>query len=309
MRIFMKVNNVNLERIRKISICTLLGSIFVFLIGIIFVNKNWWWFLLVILFLCLEILYLYRDEVNQPTKLRQIVHQTSGWAMLSISVFIFISAVFITAYWWFGLTIIFGLATLWISTRGNSITLESKTKRTMMISTLSPLALVISLFCVPSFVANSSKEPANSFDHDPVKIYVLYGGDIDDPTINREHIYAKSWANDANFVNDMHNVFWSNASINSARGNKEFGYRLDQFEPADEWKGDVARALLYMAITYQHREEFDKTKIDIDLMVQWSKMDSPSLEEIEWNHWIKENSIQKNSNQFIDNPWLSGFVV
>jgi hypothetical protein len=31
--------------------------------------------------------------------------------MLSISVFIFISAVFITAYWWFGLTIIFGLAT------------------------------------------------------------------------------------------------------------------------------------------------------------------------------------------------------
>jgi uncharacterized membrane protein len=75
----MKVNNVNLERIRKISICTLLGSIFVFLIGIIFVNKNWWWFLLVILFLCLEILYLYRDEVNQPTKLRQIVHQTSGW--------------------------------------------------------------------------------------------------------------------------------------------------------------------------------------------------------------------------------------
>jgi endonuclease I len=107
----------------------------------------------------------------------------------------------------------------------------------------------------------------------------------------------------------LHNVFWSNASINSARGNKEFGYRLDQFEPADEWKGDVARALLYMAITYQHREDFDKTKIDIDLMFQWSKMDSPSLEEIEWNHWIKENSIQKNSNQFIDNPWLSGFVV
>jgi hypothetical protein len=57
--------------------------------------------------------------------------------------------------------------------------------------------LLLVYFAFLRCVANSSKDPANSFDHDPVKIYVLYGGDIDDPTINREHIYAKSWANDA----------------------------------------------------------------------------------------------------------------
>lgn len=69
---------------------------------------------------------------------------------------------------------------------------------------------------------------------------------------------------------DFHNLYAANASGNSSRGNKNFGYAdiLDpsfsngsdwtfdryNFEPSDEDKGKVARSIFYMAIMYNDFE-------------------------------------------------------
>ena len=76
---------------------------------------------------------------------------------------------------------------------------------------------------------------------------------------------------------DFHNLFASNASANSSRGNKNYGnadksatsyqnrttqngkdgYSFDEklFEPADKDKGRLARAIFYMAMMYKNSEE------------------------------------------------------
>jgi endonuclease I len=64
-----------------------------------------------------------------------------------------------------------------------------------------------------------------------------------------------------------------------------------------------------MYVTYGDYEGFDKSKINVGLMKSWSKLDPVSDKERELNEWIKINSIQHNSNPFIDTPWLVGFVV
>lgn len=77
----------------------------------------------------------------------------------------------------------------------------------------------------------------------------------------------------------------------------ECGYRLSylQFEPPDHAKGNVARALVYMA--KRHDLPLPTTAA---LLKQWNDMDPPDEEEQRRNQAIQR--IQGNSNPFIDNP-------
>ena len=90
---------------------------------------------------------------------------------------------------------------------------------------------------------------------------------------NREHLWANSYGIDSTgpAYSDLHHLRAADATVNSTRGNKFFdrsdtnsaGYRnpgspeaslttadSDSWEPPDVVKGDIARALFYMAVRY-----------------------------------------------------------
>lgn len=75
---------------------------------------------------------------------------------------------------------------------------------------------------------------------------------------------------------DFHNLYAADASGNSSRGNKNFGYANEfdptfnneryyhwdknNFEPANEDKGKVARSIFYMYVMYNHDENLEGVK-------------------------------------------------
>jgi len=85
------------------------------------------------------------------------------------------------------------------------------------------------------------------------------------------------------------------------------GYSNDKyFMPTDEFKGDVARIVLYMYVTYKD-DGLRTNQIDIGLMKNWSKQDPVDTREKERNNQIK--AIYGYSNKFVDSPRLVRFVV
>src|SRR5690606_33836193 len=155
--------------------------------------------------------------------------------------------------------------------------------------------------------------PHNTYEVSQVRAihgtYVLYGYSTS-LIPNTEHVYARSWAivdnQELPFVNDLHNLYAADPVINTQRGNMMFGYEEGMCEPEDRWKGNIARVLLYMYVTYP--EVRNSGKIDVSLMKEWSKLDPVDEGERNRNRIIE--SIGNNtSNIFIDSPWLVNFVV
>ncbi|WP_299620747.1 endonuclease [uncultured Tenacibaculum sp.] len=149
---------------------------------------------------------------------------------------------------------------------------------------------------------------------------------------NREHVYANSLGNpdlDAAGTNgppyaDAHNLRPSDTQINSSRGNKRFatgsgnsGAVTDGWYPGDEWKGDVARIIMYMYLRYGDQckptqvgvGDSSATPDDmIDLFLQWNAEDPVSDIERQRNTFHENTSntyAQGNRNPFIDNPRLA----
>ena len=149
---------------------------------------------------------------------------------------------------------------------------------------------------------------------------------------NREHVFANSLGNpdlDAGGTNgppyaDAHNLRPSDTQINSSRGNKRFatgsgnsGSVTDGWYPGDEWKGDVARIVMYMYLRYgdQCKPTFvgvgdsSQTPDDmIDLFLQWNAEDPVSDVEKQRNPFHENTTntyAQGNRNPFIDNPRLA----
>ncbi|MEZ5536317.1 MAG: endonuclease [Thiolinea sp.] len=69
----------------------------------------------------------------------------------------------------------------------------------------------------------------------------------------------------------------------------------------DEWvipsqnRGDIARSLLYMLLTYEIDELYNR---HIDTLVHWAKIDSPSAWEVAYNNWVHQRLGIRNP--FID---------
>lgn len=100
------------------------------------------------------------------------------------------------------------------------------------------------------------------------------------------------------------------------------GYVGTVFEPANQYKGDFARAYFYMATAYEHYvNKWDISKPEnmmennrypvlkpwaVQLLLQWNKQDPVSIKETVRNDVVFIT--QKNRNPFIDHPELVEYI-
>ena len=157
---------------------------------------------------------------------------------------------------------------------------------------------------------------------------------------NREHSWPESWFNkDATARTDMHHIFATDGYVNNRRGNFPFGevqsaswtsqngsklgtcktsgYNGTVFEPIDEYKGDFARAIMYMSVRYYSEDSSwstsdmtDKSEIKpwaIAMLLRWNKQDPVSQKEIDRNNAIYRD-YQYNRNPFVDNPEYADMI-
>jgi len=138
---------------------------------------------------------------------------------------------------------------------------------------------------------------------------------------NREHAYPRSLGN-PNLGStgpgaDAHHIRPSDIQLNSQRSNRRYAAgsgnagvtAQGNFYPGDEWKGDVARMMLYMYIRYNNRCLPSNVGVGnavasdanmIDLFLEWNVEDPVSAFEDTRNGVLA--GIQGNRNPFIDNP-------
>jgi endonuclease I/chitodextrinase len=159
---------------------------------------------------------------------------------------------------------------------------------------------------------------------------------------NREHVYSKSLANPSFTTDqpgpgtDAHNLRPADRERNSTRNNFKFGEGTGNsgfssvtysgpsgpntaaWFPGDEWKGDVARMMMYMYLRYGAQclptgvgvgdNQFTPDDM-IDLFLQWNEKDPVSDLEKARNPYHEDTAnntyAQGNRNPFIDNPYLA----
>ncbi len=150
---------------------------------------------------------------------------------------------------------------------------------------------------------------------------------------NTEHTYAQSWFSSPETSikkADIHHLFPSNMVVNSSRGNLPLsvvtnhstanvyytytpwqsfrggtvgGYTV--FEPCNQSKGDIARALLYFNTRYY--DTLTQQNVDmIPTLVQWHNFDPPDATEIARNTAIY--NFQTNRNPYVDHPEFVGRI-
>jgi Endonuclease I len=158
-----------------------------------------------------------------------------------------------------------------------------------------------------------------------------YSGEGD--CYNREHLWAQSWSNnDGTNKTDLHHVYPTDGYVNNRRGNYAFGevsgaswtssngsklgnnkisgFNGTVFEPIDEYKGDVARALLYVSVRYYQEDNSwgssDMTNKSVikdwalNMLLRWHEEDPVDDKEISRNNAVY--NIQGNRNPFVDYP-------
>ncbi|MDB4048318.1 endonuclease [Polaribacter sp.] len=149
---------------------------------------------------------------------------------------------------------------------------------------------------------------------------------------NREHVYPQSLGTPDITTStipgqDAHSLRPVDKPTNSSRGNKRFaegsgnsGVSNDGWYPGDEWKGDVARMMMYMYVRYDDQclptnvgiGDSSLTQDDmIDLFLKWNVDDKVSDIEIARNEYHENTSnsaAQGNRNPFIDNPYLATII-
>lgn len=163
---------------------------------------------------------------------------------------------------------------------------------------------------------------------------------------NKEHVWAKShgdFGTTSPAGSDLHNLHPCNSNLNSTRGNMDFaeggdllsGYhgnnRRDTssqtFEPSDEFKGDTARTIFYMAVRYEGDKGTNKGEPDLELdspsssryrdfssgakgehgnfddLYKWATSGQDPVDSYEVNrNNIIYKDYQHNRNPFIDHP-------
>ena len=149
------------------------------------------------------------------------------------------------------------------------------------------------------------------------------GGGITD--WNREHTYAKSLGTPnlgtSGPGSDAHHLRPADTRFNSTRGSKKFttgsgnaGASGNGWYPGNEWKGDVARMMMYMYLRYGNRclptnvgigSSSSTPDAMISLFLDWNAQDPVSNFEKTRNTYHGNSSntyAQGNRNPFIDNP-------
>ena len=145
---------------------------------------------------------------------------------------------------------------------------------------------------------------------------------------NREHVYPKAKGTPNLGTSgpgaDAHHLRPSDKDFNSDRDSTKFtdgsgdaGDQNSGWYPGDEWKGDVARIMMYMYIRYGDQclptgvgfgSDAETPDAMIDLFLDWNVEDPVSDFERQRNtyHEDTDNShAQGNRNPFIDNAYLA----
>ncbi len=160
---------------------------------------------------------------------------------------------------------------------------------------------------------------------------------------NREHLVPQSSYNEAYPMrSDVHHVIPSDGYVNNRRGSFPFGivasatwtstngskvgssdvsgYSGTVFEPIDEFKGDIARALLYFATRYENTVDgytsfdmFNGTEDQvfhtwaIDMLLDWHyNVDPVDQSEIDRNN--AAYNFQGNANPFVNHPEYADII-
>lgn len=162
------------------------------------------------------------------------------------------------------------------------------------------------------------------------KIYSInssYNGGSDP---NTEHTYAQSWftsSSESIKKADIHHLFITTMTVNSSRGNLPLtnvanhssgntdvyftntprqsyrGYssnNVQVFEPADQFKGNIARALLYFNTRYSGQSLVRDGVDMLPVLLLWHNADPPDNAERARNTAVF--NYQGNRNPFIDHP-------
>lgn len=142
----------------------------------------------------------------------------------------------------------------------------------------------------------------------------------------REHVFPKSLADPTFDIQgpgaDAHSIRSVDYTWNNSRSNRKFTYGTGDshitdnglFYPGDEWKGDVARMMMYMHIRYGERCKASYVGSSSytyhfempDVFIQWNAQDPVSPHELVRNEVLEE--MQGNRNPFIDNPYLATLI-
>lgn len=132
---------------------------------------------------------------------------------------------------------------------------------------------------------------------------------------NREHVWCQSlgWFTTSGAGADLHHIRPCSIKVNSSRGNKIFGTGSGMYEPADNYKGDVARIIFYLLIRYTESDAeiygfTGKNKIaqSLELLLAWNELDPVDILEQNRNEYIYK--IQGNRNPFIDYPEFADMI-
>ncbi len=138
---------------------------------------------------------------------------------------------------------------------------------------------------------------------------------------NREHVYPKSLGSPNLGTEgpgaDAHHLRPSDVQRNSSRGSRKFAdgsgnsgaTSQGHWYPGDEFKGDVARMMMYMYIRYGNRCLPKNVGVGtaatsdsnmLQLFLEWNAEDPVSQLELQRNPLLE--NIQGNRNPFVDNP-------
>lgn len=144
----------------------------------------------------------------------------------------------------------------------------------------------------------------------------------------REHVYARANGNpnlgDEGPGSDAHHLRSIDSQMNGTRGNKLFASGSGNAQsmgttawyPGDEWKGDVARMMMYMYLRYQSQclptnigqgsTSYSPLGDMPNIFLEWNQQDPVSQYELNRNTVLQ--AVQGNRNPFIDNPYLATMI-
>lgn len=162
---------------------------------------------------------------------------------------------------------------------------------------------------------------------------------------NREHVMPSSWFSAGDpMYGDHINLLPTDGFVNNKRSSLPYGNVTNvswtskngsklgtgtipiltgnYFEPIDEFKGDVARILLYMSVKYQDKFNswtgFDFIRVKgsdplkgfrdeyLQVLIAWHELDPPSQKERDRNDKIQNR--QDNRNPFVDFPQFVDYI-
>lgn len=147
----------------------------------------------------------------------------------------------------------------------------------------------------------------------------------------REHVFPRSLATPALDTNspgagtDAHSLRACDGQMNGTRGNRPFADgsgnsgitpTTGNWYPGDEWRGDVARMMMYMYVRYP--DQCAATSVGAgstsysnfgdmpNVFLEWNEEDPVSQYEMNRNNILQ--GMQGNRNPFIDNPYLATMI-